>query len=47
LNAACALLIAGKVEELKAGVALARDSIDSGAALRAVEKLAQVSPVKG
>lgn len=47
LNAACALFVSGKVEDLKAGVALARDSIDSGAALNAVTKLAEVSPIKG
>jgi anthranilate phosphoribosyltransferase len=43
LNAAAALLIAGKVEGLKAGVALAAESIDSGAARRAVETLARVT----
>ena len=47
LNAACALFVAGKVEELKAGVALARTSIDTGAAMRAVQALARISPVKG
>ena len=43
LNAAAALLIAGKAADLKEGAAQARDSIDSGAARRAVETLAQVT----
>ncbi len=43
LNAAAALLVAGKVEGLKAGVALARESIDSGAAKKAVTTLAKVT----
>ncbi len=43
LNAAAALLVAGKVEGLKAGVALARESIDSGAAKRALTTLARVT----
>ncbi|SEQ70523.1 anthranilate phosphoribosyltransferase [Loktanella sp. DSM 29012] len=43
LNAAAALLIAGKAADLPAGVALAAESIDSGAALRAVEALARVT----
>jgi anthranilate phosphoribosyltransferase len=43
LNAAAALLVAGKVEGLKAGVALAAESIASGAAKRAVETLARVT----
>jgi anthranilate phosphoribosyltransferase len=43
LNAAAALMVAGKVESLKAGAELARDSIDSGAAKKAVEALARVT----
>ncbi len=43
LNASAALLVAGKVEGLKAGVELARDSIDSGAAKRSLETLAKVT----
>ncbi len=43
LNAAAALLVAGKVEGLKAGVALARESIDSGAAKKALSTLARVT----
>ncbi|MCC1481841.1 anthranilate phosphoribosyltransferase [Roseibaca sp. Y0-43] len=46
LNAAAALLVAGKVDNLPDGVALARTSIDSGAAMGAVQALARVSPVK-
>ncbi|MBI1329444.1 MAG: anthranilate phosphoribosyltransferase [Alphaproteobacteria bacterium] len=40
LNAAAALVIAGKASDLKGGAALAADSIDSG---RAKEKLAQLA----
>ena len=43
LNAAAALLVAGKVEGLKAGVELARDSIDSGAAKTALQTLAKIT----
>ncbi len=43
LNAAAALLIGGKAADLKAGVALAAHSIDSGAARRAIEALARVT----
>ena len=45
LNAAAALLIAGKAGGLKEGVALARESIDSGAAAMKVAALARVVPV--
>ncbi|MGY6548545.1 MAG: anthranilate phosphoribosyltransferase [Roseinatronobacter sp.] len=44
-NAAAALVIAGKVGDLHTGVALARDSLASGAAARAVATLARISPV--
>lgn len=40
LNAAAALLIAGRVEDLKSGVARAAQSIDSKEALRKIEALA-------
>ena len=43
LNASAALLVAGKVEGLKAGVAMAAESIDSGAAKRSLETLAKIS----
>jgi anthranilate phosphoribosyltransferase len=43
LNAAAALLVAGKTAGLADGVALARDSIDSGAALKAVETLGRIT----
>ncbi len=43
LNAAAALLVAGAVDDLPAGVEKAARSIDSGAALRAVETLARVT----
>ncbi len=45
LNAAAALVIAGRAADLPAGVALARESIDSRAAARAVQRLAAVSPL--
>ncbi len=43
LNAAAALLVAGKVETLPDGVALARHSIDSGAAKTSIETLARIT----
>ncbi|KPP84766.1 MAG: anthranilate phosphoribosyltransferase TrpD [Rhodobacteraceae bacterium HLUCCA08] len=43
LNAAAALVIADKAADLKEGAARAADSIDSGAAKRAVETLARIS----
>lgn len=42
-NAAAALLIAGKVTDLKAGVALAREAIDTGKAFRTVKQWAIIS----
>jgi anthranilate phosphoribosyltransferase len=45
LNAAAALLVAGKVASLSEGVAMARDSIDSGQALARLNKLRQISPL--
>ncbi len=43
LNASAALLVAGKVEGLKAGVEMAKASIDSGAAKTAVQTLAKIT----
>ena len=43
LNAAAALLVAEKVKDLVQGVELAAQSIDNGAALKAVETLARVT----
>jgi len=45
LNAAAALVIAGKASALTEGVAQARESLASGAAMRAVEALARISPI--
>ena len=47
LNAAAALVIADKAADLKAGVDLARHSIDSGKALAAVTKLAEITSAAG
>ena len=43
LNAAAALMVAGKADTAQAGVEMARESIDSGAALRKIEQLAQLT----
>ena len=43
LNAAAALVVAGVADDLAGGVEMARHSIDSGAARRAVEALARVT----
>ena len=43
LNAAAALVVAEKASDLKAGVEIARDSIASGAAKRAVARLAAIT----
>jgi anthranilate phosphoribosyltransferase len=43
LNAAAALLVAGKANTLREGVALASESIDSGKALAVLEALVQLS----
>ena len=43
LNSAAALVVAGKAGDLREGVAMARDSIDSGAAKAKIEKLAQIT----
>lgn len=45
LNSAAALVIAGKATALPDGVAQARESLASGAAMRAVEALARISPI--
>ncbi len=39
LNAAAGLLVGGKVADLQSGIALAQESIDSGRALKALDKL--------
>jgi anthranilate phosphoribosyltransferase len=43
LNAAAALVVAGKVSDLKAGVTLAAQSIDSGAAAKALDGLIAIT----
>src|SRR5690606_12302152 len=43
LNAGAALLAAGKARDLKEGIAMARESIASGAALRKVDELVEFS----
>jgi len=43
INAAAAILVGGKAEDLGEGVRLARESIDTGRALEALEKLIRVS----
>lgn len=43
MNAAAALIVAGRVTELRDGVEIAREAIDSGAAKRAVEAVARVT----
>ncbi len=43
LNAAAALVVADKAQTLKAGVEIARDSIDSGKAKTALETLARIT----
>lgn len=45
LNSAAALIVAGKVSDLPSGVALARQSIDSGAALGKINALRALSPL--
>lgn len=46
LNAAAALVIAGKAQDLKSGVAIAADALDSGAAKATLEKLVKASNEK-
>ncbi len=43
LNAAAALVVADKVDTLKSGVEIARESIDSGKAKKALQTLARIS----
>lgn len=43
INAAAAIVVGGKAEDLGEGVKLARDSIDTGKALEVLEKLVRVS----
>ena len=42
-NAAAALVVADKASDLKAGVELARDAIDSGRAMNAIKALANIT----
>ena len=42
-NAAAALLVAGKAADIQAGVAMAKDAIDSGRAHSTLQKLVSVS----
>ena len=46
LNAAAALLVAGKAKTLREGVALAAQSIDSGKAIGVLEALVRLSHAK-
>ena len=46
LNAAAALMVADAASDLKAGVEIARESIDSGAARECLAKVADASHVK-
>ncbi len=46
LNAAAALIVAGKVKDMKEGVALGQKSLDSGAALEKLKRLVAVSNAK-
>lgn len=43
LNAAAALIVGGRAEDFASGLAMARESIDSGAARRVLETLVEVS----
>ena len=43
LNAAGALCIAGKAEDIRSGVTMAREAIDSGAARNALDKLVEIT----
>lgn len=43
LNAAAALVVAGKAPDLRAGIDIGEASIDSGAAAAALDKLVAVS----
>ncbi|TDL79583.1 anthranilate phosphoribosyltransferase [Palleronia sediminis] len=44
LNAAAALVVAGRAADLHEGAAMARESLDSGAAMAKVEGMARISP---
>ena len=43
LNAAGALVVAGKTDDLKTGVAMAAESIDSGKAMAKITALAKLT----
>jgi len=46
LGSAAALIVAGKADDLKAGVALSAEAIDSGRALQALERLVAITNAK-
>lgn len=46
LNAAAALIVAGKTDDLKQGVEIAKESIDSGKALEKLKRLAEITQSK-
>ncbi|HWR31326.1 MAG TPA: anthranilate phosphoribosyltransferase, partial [Negativicutes bacterium] len=43
LNAAAALVVAGKAEDIKDGLKIAAESIDSGAALAKLDRMRELS----
>ena len=47
LNAAAALVVAGKTADLKGGVARAAEAIDTGAARRVVDRMRALCPLEG
>src|SRR5690606_3614183 len=47
LNAAAALIVAGRAEDLKQGAALAAQSVDTGAAAAVLQRLIEVSNRSG
>jgi anthranilate phosphoribosyltransferase len=47
LNSAAALIVAGKAEDMKQGLQLARESISSGAAKNALHKLVEITNLDG
>jgi anthranilate phosphoribosyltransferase len=46
-NAAAALIVAGRVEDLRQAVAIAANAIDSGAARTIVDRLRAIAPSAG
>jgi anthranilate phosphoribosyltransferase len=43
LGAAGALIVAGRIRSLREGIAIAAESVDSGAAARALERLIRIT----